>query len=73
MVEYNKLHSEDMKKSEYIQPLAKQNEGQAAQKDQQLKQWLHKVKDDPGRLLRNKMLRAHKRNMQNPEVEREIW
>jgi len=41
--------------------------------EQELRQWLQKIPDDPSRLLRNKMYRAHQRNKQIMKTEKESW
>ena len=41
--------------------------------EQELRQWLQKIPDDPSKLLRNKMYRAHQRNKQIMKTEKESW
>ena len=46
---------------------------QRYRQQQELRQWLKKVPDDPARLLRNKMFRAYQRNLKNLNTEIESW
>ncbi len=41
--------------------------------EQELRQWLQKIPDDPSKLLRNKMYRAYQRNKQIMKTEKESW
>ncbi len=44
-----------------------------AEKDQALEQWLRKIPDDPGGLLRRKMYREYKKRGQDNRYTKEVW
>ena len=60
-------------KSSYIKPRSSPELTEENSQQQELRQWLKKVPDDPARLLRNKMFRAYQRNLKNLNTEIESW
>jgi len=57
----------------YIKPRSVSELIENNPQEQELRQWLQKIPDDPSRLLRNKMYRAHQRNKQIMKTEKESW
>jgi len=65
--------NEKTEKSSYIKPRSSPKMTEENSQQQELRQWLKKVPDDPARLLRNKMFRAYQRNLKNLNTEIESW
>jgi len=75
LVEENKQQEEQDSKQQqaYIKPRSVSELTEDNPQEQELRQWLQKIPDDPSRLLRNKMYRAHQRNKQIIKTEKESW
>ena len=72
--ENNQEGKEDSKqKQAYIKPRSVSKLTEDNPQEQELRQWLQKIPDDPSKLLRNKMYRAHQRNKQIMKTEKESW
>ena len=72
--ENNQEGDEDSKQQQaYIKPRSVSELTENNPQEQELRQWLQKIPDDPSRLLRNKMYRAHQRNKQMMKTEKESW
>ena len=72
--ENNQEGEEDSKQQQaYIKPRSVSELTEDNPQEQELRQWLQKIPDDPSRLLRNKMYRAHQRNKQIMKTEKESW
>ncbi|MDP7405883.1 MAG: VWA domain-containing protein [SAR324 cluster bacterium] len=75
LAEENKQEGEEDSKQQqaYIKPRSVSELTEDNPQEQELRQWLQKIPDDPSRLLRNKMYRAHQRNKQIMKTEKESW
>ena len=75
VAEENKQEEEEDSKQQqaYIKPRSVSELTEDNPQEQELRQWLQKIPDDPSRLLRNKMYRAHQRNKQIMKTEKESW
>ena len=75
VAEENKQEGEEDSKQQqaYIKPRSVSELTEDNPQEQELRQWLQKIPDDPSRLLRNKMYRAHQRNKQIMKTEKESW
>ena len=72
--ENNQEGEEDSKQQQaFIKPRSVSELTEDNPQEQELRQWLQKIPDDPSRLLRNKMYRAHQRNKQIMKTEKESW
>ena len=72
--ENNQQEDQDSKQQQaYIKPRSVSELTENNRQEQELRQWLQKIPDDPSRLLRNKMYRAHQRNKQIMKTEKESW
>ena len=72
--ENNQEGEEDLKQQQaFIKPRSVSELTEDNPQEQELRQWLQKIPDDPSRLLRNKMYRAHQRNKQIMKTEKESW
>ena len=72
--ENNQQEDQDSKQQQaYIKPRSVSELTEDNPQEQELRQWLQKIPDDPSRLLRNKMYRAHQRNKQIMKTEKESW
>jgi len=72
--ENNQQEDQDSKQQQaYIKPRSVSEFTEDNPQEQELRQWLQKIPDDPSRLLRNKMYRAHQRNKQIMKTEKESW
>ena len=72
--ENNQEGEEDSKQQQaYIKPRSVSELTEDNPQEQELRQWLQKIPDDPSKLLRNKMYRAHQRNKQIMKTEKESW
>ncbi|MEL0341911.1 MAG: VWA domain-containing protein [Deltaproteobacteria bacterium] len=72
--EDNQEGEEDSKQQQaFIKPRSVSELTEDNPQEQELRQWLQKIPDDPSRLLRNKMYRAHQRNKQIMKTEKESW
>ena len=72
--ENNQKREEDSKQQQaYIKPRSVSELTEDNPQEQELRQWLQKIPDDPSRLLRNKMYRAYQRNKQIIKTEKESW
>ena len=72
--ENNQEEDQDSKQQQaYIKPRSVSELTENNRQEQELRQWLQKIPDDPSRLLRNKMYRAHQRNKQIMKTEKESW
>ena len=72
--ENNQQGEEDSKQQQaFIKPRSVSELTEDNPQEQELRQWLQKIPDDPSRLLRNKMYRAHQRNKQIMKTEKESW
>ncbi|MFL2749605.1 MAG: VWA domain-containing protein [bacterium] len=70
----SKEEDDDSKqKQAFIKPRSVSELTENNRQEQELRQWLQKIPDDPSRLLRNKMYRAHQRNKQIMKTEKELW
>ena len=49
------------------------DERSEAEKDQALEQWLRKIPDDPGGLLRQKMINEYKRRGRENRKTKQVW
>jgi len=75
VAEENKQEGEEDSKQQqaYIKPRSVSELTEDNPQEQELRQWLQKIPDDPSKLLRNKMYRAHQRNKQIMKTEKESW
>ena len=75
VAEGNKQEGEEDSKQQqaFIKPRSVSELTEDNPQEQELRQWLQKIPDDPSRLLRNKMYRAHQRNKQIMKTEKESW
>ena len=72
--ENNQEGEEDSKQQQaFIKPRSVSELTEDNPQEQELRQWLQKIPDDPSKLLRNKMYRAHQRNKQIMKTEKESW
>ncbi len=72
--ENNQQEDQDSKEQQaFIKPRSVSELTEDNPQEQELRQWLQKIPDDPSRLLRNKMYRAHQRNKQIMKTEKESW
>ena len=72
--ENNQQEDQDSKQQQaFIKPRSVSELTEDNPQEQELRQWLQKIPDDPSRLLRNKMYRAHQRNKQIMKTEKESW
>ena len=72
--ENNQEGDEDSKQQQaFIKPRSVSELTENNPQEQELRQWLQKIPDDPSKLLRNKMYRAHQRNKQIMKTEKEPW
>ena len=72
--ENNQQEDQDSKQQQaYIKPRSVSELTEDNPQEQELRQWLQKIPDDPSKLLRNKMYRAHQRNKQIMKTEKESW
>ncbi|MEC7541872.1 MAG: tetratricopeptide repeat protein, partial [SAR324 cluster bacterium] len=72
--ENNQQEDQDSKEQQaFIKPRSVSELTEDNTQEQELRQWLQKIPDDPSRLLRNKMYRAHQRNKQIMKTEKESW
>ena len=72
--ENNQEEDQDSKQQQaFIKPRSVSELTENNRQEQELRQWLKKIPDDPSRLLRNKMYRAHQRNKQIMKTENESW
>ena len=72
--ENNQEGDEDSKQQQaFIKPRSVSELTENNPQEQELRQWLQKIPDDPSKLLRNKMYRAHQRNKQIMKTEKESW
>ena len=72
--EYKQKGEEDSKQQQaFIKPRSVSELTEDNPQEQELRQWLQKIPDDPSKLLRNKMYRAHQRNKQIMKTEKESW
>lgn len=72
--ENNQQEDQDSKHQQaFIKPRSVSELTEDNPQEQELRQWLQKIPDDPSRLLRNKMYRAHQRNKQIMKTEKESW
>ena len=72
--ENNQEGEEDSKQQQaFIKPRSVSELTEKNPQEQELRQWLQKIPDDPSKLLRNKMYRAHQRNKQIMKTEKESW
>ena len=72
--ENNQEGEEDSKQQQaFIKPRSVSELTEDNPQEQELRQWLQKIPDDPSRLLRNKMYRAYQRNKQIMKTEKESW
>jgi len=72
--ENNQQEEQDSKQQQaFIKPRSVSELTENNRQEQELRQWLQKIPDDPSRLLRNKMYRAHQRNKQIMKAEKESW
>ena len=72
--ENNQQEDQDSKQQQaFIKPRSVSELTENNRQEQELRQWLQKIPDDPSRLLRNKMHRAHQRNKQIMKTEKESW
>ncbi|MCH2295267.1 MAG: VWA domain-containing protein [SAR324 cluster bacterium] len=70
----NQKEDQDSKQQQaFIKPRSVSELTENNRQEQELRQWLQKIPDDPSRLLRNKMYRAHQRNKQIMKTEKESW
>jgi len=75
VAEENKQEGEEDSKQQqaFIKPRSVSELTEDNPQEQELRQWLQKIPDDPSKLLRNKMYRAHQRNKQIMKTEKESW
>ena len=72
--ENNQQEDQDSKQQQaFIKPRSVSELTEDNPQEQELRQWLQKIPDDPSKLLRNKMYRAHQRNKQIMKTEKESW
>jgi len=72
--ENNQEEDQDSKQQQaYIKPRSVSELTENNRQEQELRQWLQKIPDDPSKLLRNKMYRVHQRNKQIMKAEKESW
>ena len=72
--ENNQQEDQDSKEQQaFIKPRSVSELTEDNPQEQELRQWLQKIPDDPSKLLRNKMYRAHQRNKQIMKTEKESW
>ena len=75
VAEENKQEGDEDSKQQqaFIKPRSVSELTENNPQEQELRQWLQKIPDDPSKLLRNKMYRAHQRNKQIMKTEKESW